>query len=115
MNDKAFPLLGMAMRAGKLAAGFNRCETAVKSGRAALVLICSDISAKTAKEMHFLCDKHGCPVCETDFTGFQLSAAIGTKCGVCAMTDPNFANRLKDILNCYGKDDTTYDDKIQST
>ena len=103
MNDKATSLLGMARRAGKLEAGFERCATAVKSGKAKLVIVCADISDKTKKEMNFLCNKQNVQIIQTTFTLSQLSAAIGFKAGICAVCEQGFANRLTTLL--IGKDD----------
>ena len=103
MNDKAASLLGMARRAGKLEAGFERCASAIKSGKAKLTIVCSDISDKTKKEMHFLCDKHNVHLIEIPFTLSQLSAAIGFKAGICAVCEQGFAQRLTTLLT--GKDD----------
>jgi len=103
VNNKATSLLGMARRAGKLDAGFERCSTAIKSGKAKLVIACSDISDKTKKEIRFLCNKQGVQVAEVSFTLSQLSAAIGFKAGLCAVCDQGFANRLKELLT--GRDD----------
>ncbi|MBQ2704445.1 MAG: ribosomal L7Ae/L30e/S12e/Gadd45 family protein [Clostridia bacterium] len=98
MNDKAASLLGMARRAGKLEAGFERCATAVKSGKAKLVIVCADISDKTKKEMNFLCTKHNVPLTQIPFTLSQLSAAIGFKAGICAVCEQGFANRLTEYF-----------------
>ena len=103
MNNKAESMLGMARRAGKLEAGFERCATAVKSGKAKLMIICCDISEKTQKEMLFLCDKHNVAALQTELTLSQLSAAIGFKAGLCAVCDQGFAGRLTELLT--GKDD----------
>ena len=103
MNDKAASLLGMARRAGKLEAGFERCASAVKSGKAKLIIVCADISDKTKKEMNFLGTKHNVPLAQTTFTLSQLSAAIGFKAGICVVCEQGFANRLTELLT--GKDD----------
>ncbi len=98
MNDKATSLLGMARRAGKLEAGFERCATAVKSGKAKLVIVCADISDKTKKEMNFLCNKQNVQIIQIPFTLSQLSAAIGFKAGICAVCEQGFANRLTELM-----------------
>lgn len=105
MDKKMLNFLGIAVRAGKVQAGFNRCTTAIKSGKAKLVLVCSDISEKTAKEIRFLCDKHHTKVLEVDFVISELTAAIGTKAGVCAVCDLGFANNLEALSNCNERND----------
>lgn len=104
MKHKLLSLLGMAERAGKLSPGFSRCSSAIKSSKAQGVLLCSDMSAKTAKEIRFLCDRHRVPLWEPDVTIEELSAAIGFQSGVCAVCDPGFARSMA-VLTSNGKDD----------
>lgn len=106
MDIKALNLLGIATRAGKVAAGFSRCRDSVKSGKAALVLVCADISAKTEKELNFECSKSGVSVIRTDCRSSALSAAIGFKCGVCAVLDEGFAAGLTKLINRNERIDT---------
>ncbi len=100
----ALGLLGMARRAGKLQSGFERCETAIKSGKAALIVTCSDLSAKTKKELSFLGSRHSVAVIDADFTATELSDAIGVKAGTAAVCDQGFAKRLKDLLSAKRED-----------
>lgn len=104
-DERVLSLLGMARRAGKLQAGFERSSGAVKSGAAKLAVICCDISPKTAKELRYVCDKFNVPVVSTDFTLQQLTDAIGFKSGVCAVCDSGFAGRVSALLTNNGKDD----------
>ena len=53
MNEKVLSLLGLARRAGKLTMGFDPVVDSVKTGQSRLVLITSDISPKTEKELRF--------------------------------------------------------------
>ncbi len=105
MNDRAISMLGLARRAGKLEAGFERCATAINSKKARLALVCSDISPKTKKELAFICDKQKVPYIETSFTLMQLTNAIGFKAGLCVICDDGFAKRLIELLTDNGKDD----------
>lgn len=105
MKRKLLSLLGLAERAGKLSPGSTRTENAVKSAKAQGVFLCSDVSAKTAKEIRFLCEKGRVPVWEPDVTMEELSAAIGFKAGVCAVCDAGFARSAAALIN-NGKDDT---------
>ncbi len=103
-NVQALNLLGMARRAGKLQAGTERCESAVKSGKASLAVTCADLSAKSKKEISFLCDKHSVAIIHADFTISELSGAIGTKAGLVAVCDQGFAKRLKSLIPAQRED-----------
>lgn len=95
MKSKILTLLGFATKAGKLSFGAAACESALYSGKAKLVLVCSDISAKTKKEMTFHSDKCNikCMVLD-DIDIITLSDAVGRKCGVLSVNDSSFAETL---------------------
>ena len=103
-NSQALGLLGMARRAGKIQQGTERCEAAIKSGKAALAVTCSDISPKTKKEIDFVCDRYYVCVIHTDITATELSNAIGVKAGVAAVCDQGFAKRLRTLLTAKRED-----------
>ena len=50
MQDRVLSLLGLAARAGKIAAGGFSAEEAVKSRKARLVLIAEDTQSNTVKK-----------------------------------------------------------------
>lgn len=75
-QNKVLSLLGLSARAGKLVSGEYSTETAVKSGKAALVLVAEDASANTKKLFHDKCSFYEVPV--FDFgTKEMLGHAIG--------------------------------------
>ena len=48
-------MMGLARRAGKIAGGAFMAETAVKSGKAALVILAKDASENTGKHFRDMC------------------------------------------------------------
>lgn len=75
-QNKVLSLLGLSARAGKLVSGEYSTETAVKSGKAALVLVAEDASANTKKLFHDKCSFYEVPV--YDFgTKEMLGHAVG--------------------------------------
>jgi len=61
-NDNALHMLGMAAKAGKVASGEFMTENAVKSGKAALVIIAEDASDNTKKKFNNMCEYYKVPV-----------------------------------------------------
>lgn len=74
--NKAYGMIGMAMKAGKVASGEFATEKAVKSGKAALVIVSEAASENTKKKFRNMCDYYKVPVC---FFGEkeELGHAIG--------------------------------------
>lgn len=55
MTDKVLSMIGLAAKAGKIAGGEFSVETAVKKGKAVLVIIASDASDNTKKSFQNMC------------------------------------------------------------
>lgn len=96
MNKNMLGVLGLATRAGKTAAGANNAVEAVRAGKAKLVLIASDASENTKKQVS---DKSRfykveCVVC--DAGSEELGRAIGkSSSAAVAITDPGFVTAYK--------------------
>lgn len=75
-QNKAYGMIGMAMKAGKVASGEFATEKAVKSGKAALVIVSETASENTKKKFRNMCDYYKVPIC---FFGEkeELGHAIG--------------------------------------
>lgn len=59
MNDPVLSLVGLAMKAGAVKSGSFQVSEAVKSGRAKLVIISEDASARTVKDTDDMCKYYG--------------------------------------------------------
>ena len=96
-SDKAFQALSLCRRAGKLAMGFDPVADNVLRGRAALVLLASDLSPKTARRVQNLCEGLA-PVVALPHTQAELAAIARKPVGVFAVTDENLAVLCKNSL-----------------
>ena len=75
-KGNVFSLLGLSARAGRLASGEYSTEIAVKSGKAALVIVAEDASDNTKKLFHDKCSFYEIPVFDYG-TKETLGHAIG--------------------------------------
>lgn len=75
-QSKTLSLVGLAMKAGKVASGEFSTEKAVKEGQACLVLVSEEASANTKKKFQNMCTYYQVPIC---FYGSkaELGSAIG--------------------------------------
>ena len=93
-QNKVLSLLGLSARAGKLASGEYSAETAVKSGKAALVIVAEDASANTKKLFHDKCSFYEVPIYEFG-TKEMLGHAIGKELRASvAVLDEGLANAV---------------------
>ena len=62
-QDKALSMIGLAQRAGKVASGEFSTEKAVKTGKAAMVIVADDSSDNTKKMFSNMCTFYKVPIC----------------------------------------------------
>ena len=91
-------MLSMCRKAGKLVWGFDSVKNTVLSRSASLVILCKDLSAKTVKEMQFVCAKQGAKTLLANITMNQMDYMIGKKTGVIAICEENLANRVEQLV-----------------
>lgn len=93
-DNKAAFALGMAQKAGKAASGDVAVRGALKSGKARLMVLATDVAPNSKKELLFLAEQAGVPVLEL-LSRAELGYAIGkAQRAAVAITDSNFANML---------------------
>ena len=92
--NKVLSLLGLSARAGKIASGEFAVETAVKSGKAALVIVAEDASSNTKKLFHDKCSFYEVSVFDYG-TKEMLGHAIGKELRASvAVLDVGLANAI---------------------
>ena len=92
--NKVYSLLGLCMRAGKIASGEAILEKAIKDGKVKLVIIAEDASNNTKKKFNNMCAFRHIKLIELG-TKESLGKAIGKEIrasiGVC---DEGFVNNI---------------------
>ncbi|WP_031514427.1 L7Ae/L30e/S12e/Gadd45 family ribosomal protein [Desulfofalx alkaliphila] len=98
MNKKAVNLLGLCQRAGKLLTGDYQVKSAIKSGRALLVLLATDASQRTKKEYLYMGKANKVPVIETGTKAEYGVLAGKTPRAALAVIDNNFAKGISEVI-----------------
>lgn len=98
-NNKVISLIGLSMKAGKIASGEFATEKAVKTMKAWLVIVSEEASENTKKQFRNMCSYYQVPYVE--FGGKEeLGRAIGKEFRASlAVTDENLAKALIKQLN----------------
>ena len=96
MNNKLCGLLGIARRSGHILIGFDAVRAALLAGKTQLILLASDCSPKTEKELRFAGRDTTCPIHTVDMTKDEMAAALGLQkpVAVVATDDPGFAKAM---------------------
>jgi ribosomal protein L7Ae-like RNA K-turn-binding protein len=102
-------MLGLAMKAGKVASGEFATDKSVKMGKASLVIVSEDASDNTKKMFSNMCEFYKVPIFyygTKDEIGHSIGKAMRSSL---AITDENFANslikHLKQSVNSEGKEE----------
>ena len=66
MNNKLCGLLGIARRSGHILIGFDAVRAALLAHKTRLILLASDCSPKTEKELRFAAQDKSCPVVKVE-------------------------------------------------
>ena len=98
MNNKLFGLLSRCRRSGRMALGFDMSKESAEKGKAELIVLASDISPKTEKEVRFFSDKYGVRTVKTNLTIDDFFHGIGKKVGVIAVCDKGFAQKAESLI-----------------
>lgn len=86
--------LSMCRRAGKLTVGMDEVKNACKAGRACGVLVASDVSAKTFKEIKYVCAYEGVKLYGAGMTMDDIGDCLGKRFGILAVTDSGFMKSM---------------------
>lgn len=95
--DKLLGLLGISRRAGHALVGFDAAADSIRKGSAHAVVLASDVSQKTAKEIRFAAQNKPVAVVSVCADMVQIGRALGYQkpIGVVAVDDPGLALAIR--------------------
>lgn len=97
--DSALSMIGLALRAGRLAAGEDPAADACRGTRCRLLLTASDASENTLRRMERYAREGGCLTLALPYTKAELGAALGREsCAAAAVTDLGLAQAIAEKL-----------------
>ncbi|HAJ97645.1 MAG TPA: 50S ribosomal protein L7 [Ruminococcus sp.] len=97
LYQKLTGILSICRKAGKMEMGFATCKELLPTKKVSGVLITSDISPKSSKEVHFFCQKYHVPVCNLPLTIDEIGFTVGRKAAVITVLDAGFFDRINQL------------------
>ena len=94
MNDRLLSFLGICKRAGYLIHGADTVTKAMHDGKVLLVLTAEDLSPHSVKYVTCAAERYDVPIRTLSCPKEELSFALGRHCGVIAVTDKGFADKI---------------------
>lgn len=103
-ESKIYSFIGLAKKAGGVAAGDYAVEYAIKRGRAACVILAEDASPNTARKFRNYCGVRGIKL-----ISFGAKQRLGQILGkevysVIAITDKRFSSRIEEMIGAANHD-----------
>jgi ribosomal protein L30E len=95
--NKTVNLLAICRKAGKLVMGFDASKEAMLSGRASVVLLASDLSPGTGKEIRFFAARARLPVLSANASMDEIFRGTGKKAGVLTVCDDGLVDRFAEL------------------
>ncbi|MDD6237583.1 MAG: ribosomal L7Ae/L30e/S12e/Gadd45 family protein [Clostridiales bacterium] len=102
--DKVISALSLSKKAGKLILGFDVVKESVQNRTAKLIVLASDVSFKTKKEMDFICTNHGVKRIVIPLKMDEIWYVLGKRAGVIAITDEGLANKMNSVISTESAD-----------
>ncbi len=99
IRNKVISMLSLARKAGKLNAGADSVKEAVLNGQVSAVFTASDLSSKSLKEIEFACRNFSVPVLSLGVSMDEMSAQIGRRSGILAVTDKGMESKICSLLS----------------
>lgn len=96
-QQKEINLLTICKKSGRIILGFDAVKEAAFEGDISAVLITSDISMKTLKEVKFFCNNTQTEITRLDLKKEDIFEALGKEAAVMGIADRGFANRLREL------------------
>lgn len=95
INNNILGLIGLAMKAGKVAFGADSVEESISKKKIKLVIVSEDSSERTKSKFLKICEKYNIPII-VDGNIESLSKAIGkNNKAIIGIKDINFANSIQ--------------------
>lgn len=95
MNSRINGLIGLAMRAGKLAVGDGRATEQSRKDKSFLLLVSNDASDNTRKKYTNMSEYHKLPIITLDIDRYEFGRMVGREFAVvAAVCDKGFADGI---------------------
>lgn len=93
-NDKLLSFLGLCRRAGKMTIGNDAVVDAIINGESQLILLVSDISARTEKTVTEVAQSNNISIVKLTKDKEQVSKSLGKLTAVMSINDAGFAKKI---------------------
>ena len=98
-NDPLLSLLGLMRKAGRLTLGFDAVVESAKKGESSLILIASDISERSARQLAFECRETAVQIISIAYDMLEISRSVGRQVRILSINDEGFAKKALSLID----------------
>ena len=91
--SRLIDFIGICRKAGRFTYGAAQTQEWMSKGKVKLIVIMSDTSQKTIKEINFA-NKKNIPIVHLENTKEELKQVLKSACGILGVTDENLAKKV---------------------
>lgn len=91
--------LSICRRAGKLIGGMDEVKAACRRKESKLVLVASDCSEKSYREIKYICERENVPLMKIPDTMDGIGESVGKRWGIVSVNDAGFAKAVTEKLS----------------
>lgn len=102
--SRMIDFIGICRKAGGLTYGYEQTSDGMKRGKVVLILVTSDISPKTLKEINFG-NKENIPLVHLKHTKDELKQVLKSACGILGITDENLSKKIISLADGESKEE----------
>lgn len=99
MNNKLLSMLGICNKAGKLVMGKDKTIEAIKKNKARLVILASDLSIKTSKDIINEAKENDVKIENSNVSMNEISHVFSRVSGIICILDNGFAKKIETLLH----------------
>lgn len=98
MNNPLLSFLGITKKSGKIVFGMDSVKKEISNDSVCLLLITSDISENSRKEISDTAINYNVKTLNINFTKDEIESATGKYSAIIGITDENFSKKIVSIL-----------------
>ncbi len=99
MNNPLLSFLGITKKSGNIIFGMDSVKEKIRDGNICLVLLASDISKNSLKEILAFTDEYNVKTLVINHTKEDLGTAIGKYAAILGISNENFSKKIISITN----------------
>ena len=98
MNNPLLSFLGITRKSGNVVFGMDSVKKEILNGKICLLVVTSDISENSFKEISKTANLYNVEILKSDCTKYDIESATGKYSAIMGISDKNFSKKIISII-----------------